>query len=98
MNFILLFKSKWTVFKKKISTNAMKSGSKEWISALVYKDITSNKCNKIVSNWANSIANLKTFRVTQVDMPRGSIEKNLLQKLASSHYETVIALRHLFLQ
>jgi hypothetical protein len=50
MNLILLVKSKWTVFKKKISTNAMKTGSKERISALVHEDITSNKDNKIVSN------------------------------------------------
>jgi hypothetical protein len=67
MSFMLLFKSKWTLFKKKISTNAMNSGSKEWISALVYKNITLNKHNKIVLNWANSIANLKTFRVTHVE-------------------------------
>jgi hypothetical protein len=66
MSFMLLSKSKLTIFEKKISINAMNSGSKEWISALVYKDITSNKYSKSVLNWANSIANLKTFRMTHV--------------------------------
>ena len=66
MSFMLLSKNKWTVFEKKISTNAMNNGLKEWISALVYKDITLNKYNKIILNWAISIANLKTFGVTHV--------------------------------
>ena len=44
----------------------MNSGSKEWTSVLVHKDITLNKYNKIILNWVNSIANLKTFRAIHV--------------------------------
>ena len=54
------------VSEKEISTNAMNSGSKEWISALVHKDTTLNKYNKIILNWAISIANPETFSMTHV--------------------------------
>ena len=46
MNFMLLSNNIKKVSEKKISTSALKTDSKEWLSTLVYQDVTLNEhCN-----------------------------------------------------